>query len=116
MKKILLLMLITLFSIGMTNANSVEVHNRTTCDVSVSLNGGGGIQTIPAGGIITYFSGGGLNITATKVYVSNVVGIVLVGYYTPYSISNFIPPCMTTFFNCKWDQSSLTSNVYLDIY
>lgn len=118
MKKLLLLSASLLMGTLASFAGTVTVYNLTSCPYTLSVDGGVGYISVPANGNAT---GGSTatNPTAAKVgYVSGGtwLGQVNLSNVSTFGTSTFVPPCMSGFYNCSWNQPSPTANVTIFIF
>lgn len=118
MKKLLLLSASLLAASVSSFAVTVTVYNLTSCPYTLSVNGGVGYINVAANGSATGGSAG-TNPTAAKVgYTSGTtwLGQVNLTNVMTFGTSTFVPPCMSSFYNCSWNQPSPTANVTIFIY
>lgn len=122
MKKLLLAAVALVGSYGMSQANTMTVHNLTGCSYTLSTSAGTLLTVGP--GTWTFTSTP--DFIATKI-VYNIggpneisIGVGIPPGFPPYANSSaysYIPPCLTTtYYTCSWSQSSPTANATLVIF
>lgn len=84
----------------------------------MSVDGGVGYITVPANGNATGGSAS-TNPSFAKVgYTSggSWLGQVNISNVSTFGTSTFIPPCMSNFYNCSWNQPNPAANVTIFIF
>lgn len=118
MKKLLLLCVFLLVASITSFAITVTVYNLTGCPYTLSVDGGVGYINVPANGNATGGNASTNPTTAKVGYVSggSWLGQVNISNVSTFGTSTFVPPCMSSFYNCSWNQPSPTANVTIFIF